>query len=283
MVNQRSVVVTGASSGVGRVTALLLARRGWRVFAGVRSEADAQSLRDEGVVRLTPLLLDVTDAEQISAAVETVSGVVGGAGLDGLVNNAGVAIPGPMEYLPLEMLRSQIEINVIAQVAVTQAFLPLLRRATGRIVNMSSISGRFALPVTGAYAMSKFALEAFSDALRRELMPWGIHVAVIEPGSFRSRAWGKAITMGEAMLADLPDEARERYGPLIERVQAHANDTALHGKPPDIIAQYVSHALSADHPRTRYVMGHEARIGAVLAWLLPDRAFDWVINWQVGH
>jgi NAD(P)-dependent dehydrogenase (short-subunit alcohol dehydrogenase family) len=178
------VVVTGASTGIGLACARLLAGRGFQVFAGVRKEADAEALRSEAA-SLHPVQLDVTDSEGIAEAARTVREAAG-PGLAGLVNSAGVAVTGPLEYLPVDELRTQLEVNLVGQVAVLQAFLPALRLSRGRIVNISSIGGRVALPLAGPYAASKFALEAVSDSLRRELAPWGVRVAVVEPGGVRT-------------------------------------------------------------------------------------------------
>lgn len=273
-----TVLITGASTGIGRATALLLDRRGWRVFAGVRKDIDADALRAESSARLTPVLLDVTAADHIAAAVATVGECVGQAGLAGLVNNAGIAHPGPLEFMPVDRLREQLEVNVIGVHATTQAFLPLIRRAGGRIVNVGSDSGRVALPLIGPYAMSKFALEAYSDSLRRELLPWGLHVALIEPGNIRTPLWGKAGAYAAQYRPSIPPDAEALYGDLMdlatERLPA-AIDRALD---PGLVAQIIHHALTAPSPRTRYLVGADARLFAVAAWLLPDRVLDWFVR-----
>jgi NAD(P)-dependent dehydrogenase (short-subunit alcohol dehydrogenase family) len=184
----RSVLVTGASTGIGRATALRLDRSGWQVFAGVRKEADADSLQAEASERLRPVTLDVTDAGQIAAAAEAIAAETGG-GLDGLVNNAGVAVPGPLETVPLEDLRHQLEVNLVAYVAVTQAMLGEIRRAEGRVVFLSSIGGRIAFPFGGPYHASKFATEAIGDVFRQELRPWRLEVSIVEPGSIDTPIW----------------------------------------------------------------------------------------------
>lgn len=184
----KSALVTGASTGIGRATALHLDRAGWRVFAGVRREEDADSLRAGGSERLVPSMLDVTDPDQVSAAAERIRSAVGEAGLDGLVNNAGIGLLGPLETLPIEDFRRTVEVNLIAQVAVTQALLPQVRAARGRIVFVSSVGGRMAMPFGSPYHAAKFGLEAVADSLRRELRPWGIEVAVIEPGRSTRRS-----------------------------------------------------------------------------------------------
>src|SRR3954454_3243317 len=192
----RSVLVTGASTGIGRATALRLDGAGWQVFAGVRKEEDAASLRAEASERLSPLILDVTDAGQIAAAAEVIEREADG-GLDGLVNNAGVAVPGPLETVPLEDLRHQLEVNLVAYVAVTQAMLPQIRRAEGRVVFLSSIGGRIAFPFGGPYHASKFATEAIGDVSRKKLRPWGLRVSLVEPGSIDTPIWERGQRKGE--------------------------------------------------------------------------------------
>ena len=185
----KSVLVTGASTGIGRACAERLDGAGWRVFAGVRKQPDADSLREAGSERLVPLILDVTDAGQIAAAAERIGGETGEAGLDGLVNNAGIAIGGPLETLPIDDFRRQIEVNLTAHVAVTQAMLPAIRRARGRIVFITSIGGLMAVPMFGAYHAAKFGLEAVGDVFRQELRQWGISVSIVEPGSIATPIW----------------------------------------------------------------------------------------------
>jgi NAD(P)-dependent dehydrogenase (short-subunit alcohol dehydrogenase family) len=201
----RSVLVTGASTGIGRATALRMDGEGWRVFAAVRREEDAASLREAGSDRLVPVMLDVTDASQVVAAAERVAAGVGEAGLDGLVNNAGIAVLSPLETIPVDDFRRQIEVNLTAQVAITQAFLPLVRRATGRIVFVSSIGGRMALPFGGPYHASKYGIEAVADCLRQELRPWKIGVAVIEPGSIDTPIWER----GERIADEVSERAHD--------------------------------------------------------------------------
>ncbi len=207
-----AVVVTGASTGIGRACTLSLDALGFRVFAGVRKSGDGDSLRRASSTLLNPVFIDVTDERSITAVAEKVSQEVGDAGLVGLVNNAGVAIPGPLEYLLLEELRRQLEINLVGQLAVTQAFLPVLRKARGRIVNISSLAGKLTTPFNGAYSAAKHGMEAFSDALRMELAPWGIHVSVVEPGTIATAMPRKLLQDAEATLSNLPPEGRERYG-----------------------------------------------------------------------
>ncbi len=274
----RSVLVTGSSTGIGRATALRLDRDGWRVFAGVRREEDAESLRAEASERLVPVILDVTDPEQIAAAAERVEAAVGESGLDGLVNNAGVAILGPLETIPLDDFRRQVEVNLTAQVAVTQTLLPAIRRSSGRIVFVSSIGGRMALPFGGPYHAAKYGLEAVADCLRQELRPWRIHVSAIEPGSIDTPIWERGEQIADEVSARAPATQEELYGATIERFRAAVRRTAERGIAPDKVAATITHALEARRPRTRYVVGADARGQALAARILPDRVLDAVVR-----
>lgn len=270
-----AVVVTGASTGIVEACARQLDAQGYAVFAGVRREADAARLREHASARLTPIMLDVTDAASISAAESEIARAVGDAGLKGLVNNAGIAVAGPLEFLPLGELRRQLEVNVVGQLAVTQAMLPLIRLGHGRIVNISSVSGKLASPMTGAYAASKFALEALTDSLRRELRPWHIHVAAVEPGVTATPIWQKSLQAGDDLAVELPPQVFTLYGPAIEVSRRSARHHAKGGgTPPVMVARAVFHALTARHPRARYPVGRDARIGTFLARMLPDAALD---------
>ena len=263
----RSVVVTGASSGIGLATAVRLARAGWRVHGGVRTRADADALRAHGV---EPLELDVTDATQIVAAAAAV-----GPELDGLVDNAGIAIAAPLELVPLDELRRQLEVNVVGQVAVLQAFLPALRRTQGRVVLMGSIGGRSALPFLGPYAASKHALEAFADVLRVELAPWGIAVSIVEPASVKTAIWTKGAVQADVMREGISAETDELYAARIERFKAVALKRGP-GIDPDVVANTVEHALTASRPKARYLVGRDAHLRA---WIerLPTRLRDRVL------
>lgn len=278
---QRSVVVTGASSGIGRACAMRLARSGLRVFAGVRRRTDGDSLRAEAPDGVEPLLLDVTDAASIAAAREVVSDATHGR-LLGLVNNAGIAVGGPVETVPLDDLRRQFEVNVIGQVAVTQAFLPMLRAARGRVVFMSSIGGRVAVAFISPYDASKHAIEAIGDALRQELKPLGVHVALIEPGSVATPIWDKGLAEIERARSRLTPETLRLYGHAVERFEAIARHFAEHGDDVQPVAEAVEHALTARRPRTRYVVGNGARVQAALRRLAPDRVMDRVLARATG-
>lgn len=276
----RTVLVTGASTGIGRATALRLDGSGWRVFAGVRKEADAESLRGEGSERLVPVMLDVTEPEQIAAAAERIESEAEG-GLDGLVNNAGVAIPGPLETMPIEDLRRQLEVNLVAYVAVTQAMLPSIRRATGRIVFLSSIGGRIAFPFGGPYHASKFATEAVGDVFRQELRPWGIEVAIVEPGSIDTPIWERGQETGAEIESRSP-QTGALYGAAIEKFRRLIEQTAERGIPPEKVAKAIAHALESGRPKTRYLVGLDAKVQARIRPLIPTRIFDRIVARQLG-
>lgn len=273
-----AVVITGASSGIGRACALHLDQRGFRVFAGVRCPEDGADLARASSAALMPVALDVTDARSIAAAAADVAAATGGCGLAGLVNNAGTTVWGPLEFIPPGELRGQLEVNVVGLVAVTQALLPHLRAGRGRVVNLGSLSGRLALPFYGPYAASKFALEALSAALRVELRPWGIRVAIIEPGAVATPIWGKAMAAGDAWMRAGPSELRERYGPGIRGVHANARRLARAARPAAEVARAVEQALTARRPRARYRVGQTRHTRALrLVALLPEALRDWVI------
>jgi NAD(P)-dependent dehydrogenase (short-subunit alcohol dehydrogenase family) len=247
------------------------------VFAGVRREEDAAGLREAGSERLTPLMLDVTDPEQIASAAEA----VGDAGLDGLVNNAGVAIPSPLETIPIDEFRRQVEVNLIGQVAVTQALLPQIRTARGRIVFISSIGGRIAFPLTGAYHAAKFGVEAVGDVFRQELHPWGISVSIVEPGSIDTPIWDR----GERAANEIGERVPASdllYGKAIAGYRKVVKNVAERGIPPAKVADVIEHALSARRPRTRYLVGLEAKLLARLKLVIPSRIFDRIIARVMG-
>lgn len=276
----RSVLVTGASTGIGRATALRLDGSGWRVFAGVRDPADGESLRADGSERLLPLRLDVTEPDQIAAAAARVEEEAEG-GLHGLVNNAGVAIPGPLETVPLEDLRHQLEVNLVGYVAMTQALLPQLRQAEGRIVFISSIGGRVAFPFGGPYHASKFATEAIGDVFRQELRPWGLKVAIVEPGSIDTPIWERGQRKGEEIEAKSPRTSM-LYAAALEKFRKVIEDTAERGIPPEKVAKAIAHALESSRPRTRYLVGLDAKVQARLKPLIPTPVFDRIVARALG-
>lgn len=271
----KTVLVTGASSGIGRATVRRLDRAGWKVFAGVRKDEDAAALGAEGSERLEPLMLDVLDPEAIAAAAERVGAEPGG--LDGLVDNAGAAVAGPLEALPIEDFRRQVELNLTAQLAVTQAMLPAIRAARGRVVLISSMGGRVALPMTGAYHAAKFGLEGLGDSLRQELAPWGIRVVLVEPGSIDTPIWSRGEEDADRIFADAPPRVRELYGAAVERYRQVVRDTAERGVPPEKVAAKIEHALEARRPRARYLVGLDAQVMARLKPLLPTPVMDRLI------
>ncbi|HEV7639647.1 MAG TPA: SDR family oxidoreductase [Gaiellaceae bacterium] len=253
---QSSVLVTGASTGIGRATAELLRDRGWEVFASVRTAGEAP----EGTIEV---VFDVTDAESIRHAAARIDE------LDALVDNAGIAIAAPLEFLPPDELTRQLDVNVVGQLRVLQAFLPALRRSRGRVVLMGSIGGKSALPFMGGYAMSKFALEAMADSLRVELAPFGMHVAIVEPGTIATPIWTKP----QRAVDDFPPEAAELYGERVEKFRRLVGERAGNAVPALEVAKAVEHALTSTKPKTRYLVGSDAkRRGRVEK--LPDRLRD---------
>ena len=255
-----------------------LDRRGFRVFAGVRSETDAQRLRRQASPRLLPVPLDVTDARSIAAAVRVVEQDGGAAGVAGLVNNAGIVVAGPLELLPVEELRRQLDVNVVGQVAVTNAFLPALRKARGRIVNIGSMNGRFAAPYLGAYSASKYAMEAVSDVLRTELRRWRIHVSLVEPGSTATPIWEKSLAAGNALAAEAPANTLAMYRADIEALRRATVRLAQAAAPADKVVRAVVHALTARWPKTRYPIGLETHLlFRAIKWA-PDRLWDRILQ-----
>jgi NAD(P)-dependent dehydrogenase (short-subunit alcohol dehydrogenase family) len=270
------VLVTGASTGIGEATALHLKELGYDSVAAVRKDEDAERLAASG---LRTVRLDVTDTGSIAAARSE----LGDGPLAGLVNNAGVAVAAPLEFLPLDQLRHQLEVNLIGQVAVTQAFLPALRAGRGRIVNVSSIGGRMAAPLLGAYNASKFGLEAVSDSLRRELHSQGVDVIVIEPGGVKTPIWRKGGELASELAADMPPEAERLYGRQVEAVRAQtvriASETGIE---PRVVAETIGRALTSKRPRARYLVGRDAKTRGPIAKLLPDRLMDRLVARAMG-
>lgn len=279
--DDKAVLITGASTGIGAACALHLDRIGFMVFAGVRREQDGQALKQLGADRLVPVLLDVTDESSIHHARAQVSEQIGPRGLYGLVNNAGIAVAGPLEAVPIADLRRQLEVNVIGQVAVTQAFLPLIRQARGRVVNMGSIAGRGAIPLMGPYAASKFALEALTDVMRLELQQWGIEVSIVEPGAIATPIWEKSRKEAVHLEAATTEELRVLYGPVVMAVRKVVEQATERAIPCDAVSTAVEHALTAARPKTRYLVGPDAKMRALMIKLLPDRLSDRVLTWAL--
>ena len=279
LTDMSSFVVTGCSTGIGEACARRLAEAGHRVFAGVRKEADAEAWRGKHAA-VRPILLDVRDEAAVRRAAAAVSAEVGPAGLQGLVNNAGIAVAAPLEYLPIDDLRTQLDVNVVGQLAVTQAFLPLLRQGRGRIVFISSISGLVATPITGAYAASKSALEALADALRMELSEWGLEVVVIEPGQIATPIWDTSVRAAEERQTRMDPESATRYGWISRAGRVRAGQGAKRGLDPSAVARAVEKALLDARPRTRYLVAREWLLVRMLA-ALPDRWRDRMILGQL--
>jgi NAD(P)-dependent dehydrogenase (short-subunit alcohol dehydrogenase family) len=277
-----SVVITGASTGIGAACALHLDQLGFQVFAGVRTEHDVRALQAHASARLIPIMLDVTQEHSILAARDVVATRVASAGLSGLVNNAGFALAGPLELLSMTDLRKQLEVNVIGQVAVSQVFLPLLRQARGRIVNMSSIAGRAATPFLGAYSSSKFALESLSDALRCEVRPWGVSVSLVEPGAVQTEIWERSRTHAEATLSRTCPDQLALYKIQLEKLRELTVKVQRRGIPAIAVAKVVAQALTATRPKTRYLVGYDAKFRAFLKFWLSDRMQDAMLEWFLG-
>jgi NAD(P)-dependent dehydrogenase (short-subunit alcohol dehydrogenase family) len=265
------VLITGASTGIGEATALRLQRAGFSVFAGVRKPEDGERLAAQGVTVVQPF--DVTSADDIAAALRTVESGLGDEPLRGIVNNAGIGIGGPLEALELDDFRRTLEVNTTGQLAVTKAFLPLLRRSRGRIVNMSSIGGRLAQPFAGPYVASKFALEAVTDVLRVELIDWGIDVIAIEPGTIATPIWDKSSREADKVLETLTPELRELYGKRLAKMAKVLERQTKRGAAPEKVAEAVEKALTARRPRTRYPIG-DAYVLLALKTFLPTRVLD---------
>ena len=275
MSDTRNVLVTGASTGIGRATAEHLSSRGFHVIAGVRKEADGKELAERGI---EIALVDVTAEATIAATAKQ----LGDRPLAGLVNNAGISVGGPMEFLPVDKLRQQLEVNVVGLVATTQAMLPALRRATGRVVNIGSVGGRVASPFIAPYNASKYAVEAITDSWRQELAPWGIKMVVIEPGSVSTPIWSKGAEQVAEQRETLPPEALERYGKAMSAFDGILARMDKMGIAPVKVAQLVEKALTARNPRPRYLIGPDARVQVGLKTVLPTRAFDKAVEKLMG-
>jgi NAD(P)-dependent dehydrogenase (short-subunit alcohol dehydrogenase family) len=264
----RSVVITGSSSGIGRACALTLDRKGFRVFAGVRRDADAEALRSAASDLLVPVHVDVTDSASIQAMADQVAAAVGEAGLYGLVNNAGTTLPSPIEYL---------EVNLVGPLAVTKALLPLLSRGRGRVVNVTSVGGKAAVPFMAPYVAAKHGLEGLSDVMRLEFGQLGVDVAVIEPGFVGTSMGAKLVEDTDATIRTLPEQGRRRYGGQLTAIADGVSKHAAHGSDPDVVAADVLHALTSGKPRTRYASGAGASRMLFMRRFLPDRRFDRII------
>lgn len=276
-----SVVITGASTGIGEAIALLADREGLRVFAGVRTEEAGLKLKEKASERLVPILLDVTKREQIENALSIVSNVVGDTGISGLVNNAGRSFSAPLEYVPIDGVRDLLEVNLIGMLSVTQCFLPLLRKGKGRIVVTSSALSQSILPTMGPYCMSKYAVEAFADVLRLELSPWKIPVSVLQPGVIATPIWKKGFDCARGLLASAPKAHQDHYRSMVESTIAYAEKEMEEASTPDLVAKYAFRALTSSHPKRVYRMGKGSRL-VTLGTLIPRKMRDRAIAKTFG-
>lgn len=272
-----SVLISGASAGLGKIMAFYLQNAGFRVFAGVRKRNDLQKWEKLKKPDIIPLLLDVTSSRSVQQAVRLISRFLSHDSLWALINNAGISIPGPLEFLPLSVIRKQFEVNLFGPVRMVQEFLPFLRKSRGRIVNIGSISGKIAAPFIGPYAASKSALRLFSDTLRMELRPWGIRVILIEPGSLSTSMWKKTGANAERIMQGLSSRAKMLYRDALLRSNQSRKQLGSGGSAPEMVARIVVRALTARDPRTRYLCGRDAQILDLVMKFLPDTIRDRVI------
>lgn len=271
---QELLVVTGASTGMGAATARELARRDFHVLAGVRRERDADAIR---ATNIEPVILDITQPEQVKALADRIAADPAHRPLRALVNNAGIAVNAPVEALPIAEWRRQFDVNLFGHIAVTQALVPALLASSGRVVNISSVGGKIAMATYGAYAGTKFALEAVSDSLRRELAPLGVQVVIVEPGGVRTAMSARGIATANHLAAEMSPEQSQRYGPLVQAIVAQAADFTKTGLPADKAALVIARAVTARRPRTRYTIGRDAAILTRLNRILPDRLLDRIL------
>ena len=272
---RKAILITGASSGIGKATALALDRGGFQVIAGVRKKTDGEALKAEASDSLKYLILDVTDVDTISNAVDEVSAIVGEDGLYGLMNNAGIIVAGPLELIPLEQFENQMRVNVFGLVAVTQAFLPLLRKGQGRIVITGSESGKNSLPLFGPYCASKHAVEALADALRIELRKFDIHVSLLEPGSVDTVLWEKTHQGLRQVAENLKKDEAKLYRRDLIALEKLTNVQARMAIPAEKVAKAAVRTFQCNRPRARYVIGLDARMIILANKLTPTAIKDW--------
>lgn len=274
----KSILVTGASTGIDWATSLALAEKGWRVFSAVRKETDAQKLMEASSGTITPVIMDIVDYESVKRGAREIEKALGGAGLNALFNNAGISVQGPLEIIPIELFEQQIRVNVFGHVFVTQTFLPLLRKAQGRIVFTSSESGRMTLPLMAPYSASKFALEAAASALRIELRPWKIRVSSVELQTIKTPMWEKIDTSTEKLIASLPQKARDLYQNELKTLSVFPKWQAEMGISMKKAVRVIIRALSARSPKARYLVGYEARLLVYSHAITPT----WMMDWFAG-
>jgi NAD(P)-dependent dehydrogenase (short-subunit alcohol dehydrogenase family) len=268
---QEIAIITGASTGMGAATARELARRGFHVLAGVRRDRDADAIKGPGI---DPLIIDITNPDHIRALATRVHGDPQGRAVRALVNNAAIAVNAPVEVFAIDEWRRLFEVNLFGHIAVTQTLLPALIRSKGRVVNISSVGGRIAMATYGPYASAKFALEAVSDSLRREIAPFGVQVVVVEPGAVRTEMAGRAIAAAHELASIMTPEQSQRYGGLVQAITAQAAWFTESGLSADAAAKVIARAVTARKPRTRYTIGRDAALLTLLARILPDRILD---------
>lgn len=268
---QEIAIITGASTGIGAATARELARRGFHVLAGVRRDRDADAIRGPGI---EPLIIDITNPDHIRALATRVHGDPQGRAVRALVNNAAIAVNAPVEAFAIDEWRRLFEVNLFGHIAVTQTLLPALIRSKGRVVNISSVGGKIAMATYGPYAGTKFALEAVSDSLRREIAPFGVQVVVVEPGAVRTEMAGRAIATAHELASTMTPEQSQRYGGLVQAITAQTASFTKSGLPADAAAKVIAKAVTARKPRTRYTIGRDAALLTRLARILPDRILD---------
>lgn len=276
---QELVVVTGASSGIGRASAQRLAADGFHVLAGVRNQDDAAKLRTQSI---EPVILDITDADALRALADRVATDSAGRLLRAVVNNAGIAVNGPVETVPLDEWRRQFEVSVIGQIAVTQALIPALLASRGRVINIGSLGGKVAMPGFGPYSAAKFAMEAVTDALRREMEPQGLKVIVITPGAVSTGMSDQGMATVSRLARLMTSDQHRRHGPLIDGVKAQIEAFARDGVPAEQAATVVSQALRDSKPRIRYTVGRDAAVMSRMVSFMPDRILDRVLRRQMG-
>jgi NAD(P)-dependent dehydrogenase (short-subunit alcohol dehydrogenase family) len=274
MPSKKSVVITGASSGIGRASVEQMIRSGWHVFGTVRKRADQEQLQNLGREEVTPVIMDVEDGASIGAAAREIEAQLNGRGLDALVNCAGIGLARPVEYAKLDDLRRIFEINVFGQIAVTQALAHLLRKNHGRIVNVTSVGVNLAIPFGGLLNASKSALGMLSDTLRLELHPFGVRVIAVEPGAIATPAVEKTLGDIEKVIADLPAQAQSQYGEILRSFARVAYAMEKSGSSPEVVARVIMRALTSERPRIRYRVGKHAKLLATLPKILPESVMD---------
>jgi NAD(P)-dependent dehydrogenase (short-subunit alcohol dehydrogenase family) len=278
----RAVLVTGTSTGIGRATALRLDELGFRVFAGVRREEDGENLKRMSSSRLTPINIDVTDQESIETARQRVEEELVGHGLAGLINNAGLGIGGPMEFVPTDQIRKMFDVNYFGAIDVTKAFLPAIRKARGRIVNVSSIATLHTVPLHGPYSSSKLALNGFSEALRLEVYRQGIEVSVIICGCVKTPIWEKTRSEYELLEDDYPPAYHKLYGSTYRKVKEFFAKIARDGVTPESAAAIISRAITESRPKNTYYVGRDAYMNLVMSRLFHGKRADWMMLRAIG-